>query len=185
MFAPINVSLIVIISLVIALLYQEYRKPLPRLGMILLAVSVASLFFIGGRAKVNQMIEYPNWYTTIRNNGFIEYLDRLPESTPIITDKTAVILYYTGRPAYPIQEFFSTQGQASPQPFGSDPNDETQRVFREEGGALVLFWTVFSEFKGLYGDQASDRYAIFVDELYLAYDTPGVKIYFYKRPADQ
>ena len=185
MFAPFNVSLIVIISLIIALLYQASRHLLPRLFIILLVVGLGWLFNIGAQAKIAQMIEYPLWYVTINNNGVFEYLDQLPEPTPIITDKTSIILYYTGRPAYPIQEFFKSEGQADLQPFGSDVTDETQRIFREENGALVLFWTVFSEFGGLYGDQASARYAAFVDELYLAYDSPEVKVYFYDQPPDR
>ncbi len=185
MFAPFNVSLIVIISLVIALFHQASRHILPRLLTILLAIGLGWLFYTGAQAKIAQMIEYPLWYVTIRDNGVFEYLDQLPEPAPIITDKASIILYYTGRPAYPIQEFFKSEGQADLQPFGSDVTDEAQRIFREEHGALVLFWTVFSEFGGLYGDQASARYAAFVDELYLAYDTPEVKVYFYERPPDR
>jgi hypothetical protein len=44
---------------------------------------------------------------------------------------------------------------------------------------------VFSEFGGFYGDQASERYIAFVDDLYLTYATPEVKVYFYNNPPDR
>jgi 4-amino-4-deoxy-L-arabinose transferase-like glycosyltransferase len=185
MFAPLNVSLMVLIGLVIALLYQEFHHWLPRLVTIALAVLLAVVFYGGARAEIALQTQYPMGYSSFNGSGIVEYLKQLPENTPIISDKTAIILHYTGRPAYAIQEFFSEEAQAEFLPYGSDMNDEAQRVFREDDGALVLFWMVFSEFEGLYGDQASEAYAAFVDELYLAYDAPEAKVYYYHRPADQ
>ena len=64
----------------------------------------------------------------------------------------------------------------------SDQQHEAQVSFREEGGALVLFWMVQSEFTGLYGDQADERYSQFIKGLYLIFDSPEGKVYFYEPP---
>lgn len=185
MFAPLNVSLMVLISLVIAFLYQEFRHWLPRLVTAALAVLLAVVFYGGARAEIALQTQYPMGYASFKDSGIVEYLKGLPEDIPIISDKTSIVLHYTGRPAYAIQEFFSEETQTEFLPYGSDMSDEAQRVFREDGGALVLFWMVFSEFEGLYGDAASERYAAFVDELFLAYDAPEAQVYFYERPVDQ
>lgn len=182
MFAPINVVLLVLVGLVIGLLYKEYRHWLPRLVTIAFAALLAVAFYGGYKAVIAQQNLYPQGYVDFTGSGLIAYIQSLPEDTPIISDKATLILHFTGRPAYAIQEFFRREGQMEFMPYGSDMTDEAQRVFREQGGALVLTWLVQREFEGLYGDLAGERYAAFVKGLYLAYDSPEGKVYFYRAP---
>jgi hypothetical protein len=155
---------------------------MPRLGTSTLTVLIIAAFYLGAQNEIEMQQTYPPGYTGFKGTGLIEYLKSLPADTPIISDKTAIIQYYLGRPAYPIQEFFSQQVAEKYLPYGSDPDDKAQQVFREEGGALVLFWMVHDEFKGLYGEQAGDRYAAFIAGLYVAYDAPEGKVFFISHP---
>jgi hypothetical protein len=182
MFAPINLALLVLVGSVIGLLYREYRHWLPRLVTIGFAVILAIAFYGGYKAVLAQQNLYPQGYSDFTGTGLIAYVRSLPQDTPIISDKAMLILHFTGRSAYAIQEFFSREGQLEFLPYGSDLTDEAQRVFREQGGALVLTWLVQREFAGLYGDLADERYATFVRGLYLAYDVPEGKVYFYQKP---
>jgi hypothetical protein len=184
-FVPINLCILVLLSLFIALLFQEYPKFLHRMMTISLTGFLVLTFFGGVKAEIANQIQYPSQYNTFKDTKIIAYLKQLPESTPMISNRAPIIQYYIGRPAYPIKELFSEEAQEIFLPYGSDMTDEAQRIFRDEGGALVLFWMVYEDFKGMYGDRASEKYAVFVDELYLAFDSPEGQIYLYKRPPSQ
>jgi hypothetical protein len=182
-FAPINVCLLLLVGAAMAILIRQYRYWLPRLLTILFSIAIVVVFYSGSKAEIAHAQLYPPGYTGFKGTGLIEYVKGLPADIPIISDKAPMIQYYAGRTAYPIQEFFGQQGVEEYLPFGSDLSDPAQRAFREQGGALVLFWLVQEEFKGLYGQQAGERYAAFVAGLYLAYDSPEGKVYFYHPPS--
>ena len=178
-----TVCLILLVGAAMAILIRQYRHWLPRLLTILLSIAIVVVFYSGSRAEIANARLYPPGYTGFKGTGLIEYVKGLPAGIPIISDKAPIIQYYAGSTAYPIQEFFGQEGVEEYLPFGSDQDDPAQRAFREQGGALVLFWMVQEEFKGLYGDQAGERYAAFVAGLYLAYDSPEGKVYFYQPPS--
>jgi 4-amino-4-deoxy-L-arabinose transferase-like glycosyltransferase len=182
MFAPLNVSLLVFLSAILALLFDYYGHWLARLGTIILSGLLLLAFIQGARSQIALHRQYPPGYTGFKGTALVEYLKGLPQDIPIISDRASIIQYYVGRPAYPIQEFFSVAGTDQYLPFGSDQQDAAQVAFREEGGALVLFWMVQSEFTGLYGEQADERYSQFIKGLYLAFDSPEGKVYFYTPP---
>ena len=144
---------------------------------------IVAAFYTGSQNGIGVLRLHPIGYAGFEGTSIIEFVKELPVDVPIISDKAPIIQYYTGRTAYPIQEFFGQQGVEEFLPFGSDLDDPAQRAFREQGGALVLFWMVQDEFKGLYGEQAGERYAAFIAGLYLAYDSPEGKVYFYRPPA--
>jgi 4-amino-4-deoxy-L-arabinose transferase-like glycosyltransferase len=185
LFMPINVSLLVLLSLFTAMIFREYRKFIPRLMTIISTGLLVLAFYSGAQTEIARLIQFPSQYTTFKDTGIIAYLKQLPESTPMVSNRAPIIQYYIGRPAYPIKELFSEEAQELFLPYGSDMTDETQRIFRDEGGALVLFWMVYEDFKGMYGDRASERYAVFVDELFLAFDSPEGQVYLYKRSPSQ
>jgi len=182
-FAPLNVCLLLLVGAALAILYRQYRHWLPRSLTILLSIAIVAVFFSGSLDEIAHGRLYPPGYTGFKDTGLIEYVKGLPAGTPLISDKAPIIQYYTGRIAYPIQEFFGREGVEEYLPFGSDLDDPAQRAFREQDGALVLFWMVQDEFKGLYGEQAGERYASFIAGLYLAYDSPEGKVYFYRPPS--
>jgi hypothetical protein len=182
MFAPINVGLLVIVSIVLGVLYKTYRAWPVRLIMLALTILLLVGFCDGGIGEIARSSRFPLGYARFNDSGLVVYLQALPKDTPIISDKAPLILYYTGRPAYAIQEFFTLEGQQEFLPYGSNLEDEGQLAFREQGGALVLTVFVQDEFLGLYKDLASERFATFVEGLYLAYRSPEGEVYFYQPP---
>ncbi len=184
MFAPLNVDLLVLVSLIVGILYKLYRGWLPRLVTILLTIILGVAFYGSANAEIAHSNLYPPEYAGFRDTGLISYVQSLPPDIPLISDKAPMILYYTGRPTYPIQELFSSGEQNEFLAYGSNGGDDAQRAFRERGGALILTWLVQREFSGLYGDQADERYAAFIKGLYLAFDSPEGKVYFFQAPGN-
>jgi hypothetical protein len=64
----------------------------------------------------------------------------LPRTTPVISNRTDILLYWADRPAYDfiseLQPGFVRDANAL---YGSDPTDRAQVAFREKGAALVIF----------------------------------------------
>jgi len=116
-----------------------------------------------------------NW----RKSGTILLVEQLSPNIPIITNETALVLLYTGRPAYEISELVDREPQDITNRYGDDLNDPAQIAFRENGAALVLFSSSIWEFQQLYGDQASHRLENFTRGLFLYAHTADGLIYFY------
>ena len=113
-----------------------------------------------------------------RHSALIEYVKSLPEETPLITNKAPMLLYFTGRSAYTIQEVFSPKQPADFLPYGRERDDEVQRVFREDGGVLILFNSIVDDFIGLYGEETGlARYDLFIQGLTSVFRADDGQVY--------
>jgi hypothetical protein len=183
MFAPIQVGLLVIISTMLGVIFRENKHLLARLLTVTLGLLLVLDFWGAARTEIYKLGQNPPGYLTYQNSALIEYVSGLPQDTPIISNKTSVIQYFVGRPAYAIQELYSLTGMEEFTRFGEDPTDPAQTVFRDRGGALVLFGSLADEFAEMYGDQGAERYAAFIDGLFLAYETPEGRVYYFQSPS--
>jgi len=61
-------------------------------------------------------------------------------------------------------------------------DDEAQRVFREENGALVLFKANLREDFAMYGGRIDERLGKLISGLYLYYESEDGAIYFFRKP---
>jgi len=116
-----------------------------------------------------------NW----RKSETILIVEQLSPNIPLITNETALILFYTGRPAYEISELIDREPQNTTNRYGDDLNDPAQKAFRENGAALVLFNSSVYQFQQLYGDQTNQRMENFTRGLSLYAQTADGAIYFY------
>jgi hypothetical protein len=115
-----------------------------------------------------------------RHSALIEYVKSLPEGIPLITNKAPMLLYFTGRPSYTIQEVFSPKTPADFLPYGLEQDDEAQRVFREDGGVLILFNSIVDDFIGLYGEETGlARYDLFVQGLTSVFRADDGQAYYF------
>jgi hypothetical protein len=110
----------------------------------------------------------------------IEALKTIPDDIRLISDETPAILLHTERPAYEIAELWHREALEHPQTFGDDMSDEAQRVFREDGAALVLFNSAYWQFDGLYFEKTQERFDLFTRGLYEYYRGWDGAIYFYE-----
>lgn len=104
---------------------------------------------------------------------------QLPADIPLISNESALVLFYTNRPAYDISELVDQAPQTISAQYGADANDPPEKVFREDGAALVLFNSIGPQFQRLYGDQSPVRLENFTRGLQLYAHTADADIYFF------
>jgi hypothetical protein len=110
----------------------------------------------------------------------MEALKELPQDVPLISNEAEAIILWADRRAYRIPELWDRTYVEPFTPFGSDPDDPVQGIFRDQGAALVLFDSVYWQFWAIYGDQADQRWDAFIDGLYPYVKTKDGTIYFYE-----
>lgn len=83
----------------------------------------------------------------------------LPEDTLIITNQETALLALTGRASYPLKEVYLNQGLKEFSRYGDGDlsQDPAQRLFREDGAALVLFDQIDDQLGELYGERTEER----------------------------
>ncbi len=130
---------------------------------------------------VSQYHQYGSGYTSKawRDSTIFNVIEQLPRDIPIISNDSALLLFYTGRPAYDISEIVDQEPQNITIRYGDEPNDPPQKIFRENGAALVLFNSILPQFQQLYGDQYIPRLENFTRDLSLYAHTSDGEIYFF------
>lgn len=148
---------------------------------ILLAFGISSSYLHDSIKIVSQYHQNGNGYTSreMRSSPTVHEVELLPKNIPIITNESALVLFYTGRAAYDISELLDGKPQSITNRYGDDPIDPAQQAFREDRGALVLFASSGSQFKQLYGNQATSRLAYLTQGLSVYSQTADGAIYFY------
>jgi hypothetical protein len=90
----------------------------------------------------------------------------------------------TGRPSYAFKEIYQTHPLETFSAYGNGDisNDEPQRLFKDQGAALVLFDTIDDQFIELYGERTAERISALVTGLYRAYRGNDGGIFYYHEP---
>lgn len=138
---PVQLGLVFALLALLASIINEFRLP-PAVGW---ACAVLVLIFTLPNSRtswkiINQYHVYGGGYTseTWHRSLTLQELTELPMNFPIITNESAAVLLLTDRPAY---DFCTLPCNQSEQLlYGDDPLDPTQKVFREDGAALVFFY---------------------------------------------
>ncbi len=102
----------------------------------------------------------------------------LPEGMPIITNESTALMLHLDRAAYDLPQIQQAERASSFSRFG-DGNTAEERVFREEGAALVLFDSIRWQLHGIYGGDAEFRLERLTQGLHLHVLTEDGAIYFY------
>jgi hypothetical protein len=66
-------------------------------------------------------------------------------------------------------------------PYGSDPQDPLQKVFSQNGAALVDFNDLSPQFIQKYGKDSAGRLDLLIKGLVVYRQTPDATIYFYPK----
>ncbi len=148
---------------------------------IFLAVGLSISYLHDSVNIVSQYHQYGSGYTSKawRDSTIFNLIEQLPRDIPIISNESALLLFYTGRPAYDISEIVDQEPQNITIRYGDEPNDLPQKIFRENGAALVLFSSILPQFQKLYGDQYIPRLENFTRDLSLYARTSDGEIYFF------
>ena len=116
-----------------------------------------------------------------QTSKMIVALREIPAEVPIITNESAAVALLAYRPAYDIPELMGGEPLMVFSAFGDDTEDETHRIFREEGAAFALFDTVIWQMQPMYGDDTGRRLEAFTMDLRL-YSRPWDGAIYYYEP---
>ncbi|NIS79672.1 MAG: hypothetical protein GTO14_05570, partial [Anaerolineales bacterium] len=184
-YSPLKISLILIIFTLLHF-YIQSNKPKEWLKILVLVISIATIIsWAPTTLEFGQRIHmYGTAYTDGRwhNSETLEAVKNLPAELPIISNEVDLTLFFADRPAYRITELFHETRLDTFTRYGNDLEDQSQRLFREEGAALILFDTIEVQFGNIYYDKAQERLEAFVKDLDLYFDSGGGSIYFYPKP---
>lgn len=108
----------------------------------------------------------------------IESARTLPGEIAIITNESTAMMFHLDRPSYDVPEILRADPQTEFVRFGDGDSGE-ERIFREEGAALILFDSVYWQLRGVYDERADERLASMLDGLELYADLGDGAIYFY------
>lgn len=112
----------------------------------------------------------------------LEKVRSLPPEVPLITNETTALMFLVNRSAYTLHEIFQDHPLETFTVYG-EGEDESQRVFREEGGALILFNETLASDFAMYGERVDERLEALTSGLYLYYQGEAGSIYFSSQPA--
>jgi hypothetical protein len=182
MLSPVHAAVIV---LVFALAYLALKAFAPVNRWASIAVLLAGLALFGSYALRGGLVAREYHRTGIgysaaawRESPLLKAASQLPTSTALITNDKAAILFLAGRPAYEVVEIYQDQPELVFTRYGSG-TDESQRIFREQAGALVLFNASLEQDFGVYGDRIAERLAALTAGLDLYFAGEDGAIYFY------
>jgi hypothetical protein len=147
----------------------------------------ASLFLIPNIVKTPGIVDHLHHEgegltsQTWQNSDLIREVRTMPSSVPIISNETAAILFLVGRPAYDMEEVISPVIYDQSSQFGESPTEPARAILRDNGGALVLFDSIYWQLWPKYGSGTQDRLDDLVSGLHLQTMTDDGGIYFYTR----
>ncbi len=116
---------------------------IPAWGSLVVAALVLVTMFANLPASLKLVREYNQHgggYTSItwQQSSTLEILNQLPVEMPLISNQAAAVLLWIDRAPYDFCQL--PCNQPAGERYGDNPADETQRIFREQGAALVLIY---------------------------------------------
>ncbi len=181
---PLHIALIWMVAALAKMSLNAWKLP-RRAGLV---VGIIALLLCGWFASrslriVQQNVQLGLGYNSIawQTSPVIAQVKKLPSNTILISNENTAIYFLTGRLAYLLTETRQAQAQTTAYRYGDgDPAaDPAQRLFKENGAALVLFRSIADELQPLYGDQAQQRLQELVQGLETAYTGSDGWIYYY------
>ncbi|MFZ6026477.1 MAG: ArnT family glycosyltransferase [Chloroflexota bacterium] len=147
------------------------------------ALAAAFLLFFAPRnlALLDELHQKGKGYLSVqtRSSPTLRAAQGLPAGTILISNENALLLFYTGRPVYPMAEAVKFEPQELDLRYGDYLADASEQLFRQQGAALVLFDSVRWQLDPLYGPQAEARWQALVRGLTVYADDEDGAIYFY------
>jgi hypothetical protein len=181
-FLPVQLAFLLGIFSLILFFIRPWRSARWLVSVpIVLALGISVSYLHDSLGLVAQYHQEGAGYTAKawRNADIFKQIMQIPTNIPLISNESAMVLFFTDRPAYDISELADHVTQTITARYGDDTKDVPQQEFRENGAALILFNSSIQQFQELYGDQSAARLANFTQGLTLYSQTADGEIYFY------
>jgi hypothetical protein len=176
--------LIALITLLFTASDLSFHQRSLRYAPIFLTLVIMASNSIMSFDKIQNLYHHGLGYTSPRwrSSVTIESLRSLPEDISIITNDSDAVLFYLNRPSYDLPEILLDEPKEVFLPFGNDSTNGIERIFREEGAALVLFNPLEWQLRPIYGDDTQARIQSLTGGLTVFFDSYDGSIYFYPTP---
>lgn len=171
MLSPVHTSLIWIAGLLLLELFDRSPRKIIRFLISMIVIGMVGWYGVRTIRIVQQNAETGLGYNSMtwQESPLIATIRALDGTEKIITNEPMAVLYLTGRVAWPVVEIYSNKpvtgftryGDGLP---GLDPAEEE---FHKGGSLLVLFDSLISQLKPIYGDQADERAKSLIDNLHV------------------
>jgi hypothetical protein len=186
MFSPVHLAIIILFSDVVHLVSSSGSRGWLTLVSVGLIVGMTASFTLRGPRIVLQLHRDGLGYTSPawQESETIQAVRGLSPDVAIITNEVTAVLFLTGRSAYPLAEIYQSRPLARYTRYGDDTSDNTQKVFRERGAALVLFGTIEGQLRELYGDRTGERLRVLTKGLFEYFRGRDGAIYRYSPPPE-
>ncbi|MFQ5921612.1 MAG: hypothetical protein ACE5M4_02110 [Anaerolineales bacterium] len=112
------------------------------------------------------------------NSETVQSARALPGDVSIISNESTALMFHLDRPAYDVPELIRAEPQLISTRFGDGESGE-ERIFREQGAALILFDSVFWQLKAIYDQDADSRLEAMTEGLEVYAELSDGAIYFY------
>ena len=114
----------------------------------------------------------------------LKAVEQIPEDTALVTNQEMLVLFWTGRAAYPLKEIYAAEPSVEYYRYGDgwDMKDTGQVLFQDGKAYLVLFDTLSDQLWELYGDQTPERIRVLTEGLNPVFDGNDGGIYSYDEP---
>ncbi len=177
----------VLIMILLVVLYRILQMASENVWIRSLSV-VIILFSIAGYALISAemivgMHRTGAGYTSRRwtESETIAAVHQLPASIALISNEPMPILLHADQWPYSIEELIRQEPLSVFTRYG-EGNGESQKLFREDGAALVLFDSAFDQFSNLYPQRSQERLEALTDGLSAFSVGNDGAIYFYPQP---
>jgi 4-amino-4-deoxy-L-arabinose transferase-like glycosyltransferase len=184
-FLPVQLAFLLGVFSLILLFIRPWKSARWLVSIpIILALGILVSYLYDSLGLVSRYHQEGAGYTAKawRNADIFNRIQQIPANMPLISNESALVLFYTGRPAYDLSELTDQTPQAIPGQDGSDVNDLPRNISNENGVALILFSSIHQQFQDLYGDKSAVQLENLIRGLTLYFQTAEGEIYFYPSP---
>ena len=183
---PMYISLIWMAATLGGMTFQKMENA-RRIGIVLTAAAVLLCVWYASRSvrivQQNYQEGLGYYNVTWQNSQTIQHVKLLPAETILVSNDPTAIYYLTGHFAYTLAEPRQAKPDTTFTRYGDGDlsNDRAQRVFKENGAALVLFGSIIDDMQPLYGERTQERLQALVKGLRTSYTGDDGWIYYYQR----
>lgn len=187
MLSPMHVSLLLLVLLLLEASGSAFKKARWGNTAIAIILSLGVLWY--GWITLHIVPQYHrlglgylsvNW----QQSDTLKAIEKIPADMALVTNQEMLVLFWTGRAAYPLKEIYAAKPSVEYYRYGDgwDMKDSGQVLFKEGEAALILFDTISDQVWELYRDDTPEWVKMLTNGLFVVYDGNDGGIYLYNEP---
>ncbi len=187
MLSPLHVSLLLLGLLLLETTVTNFNKK--RLLRLALPVALGLGVIWYGWITLHMVPQYHRLglgYLSLdwQQSDTLKAIEKIPEDLAIVTNQEMLVLFWTGRPSFPMKEIYAQSPTVEFYRYGDgwDMKDSGQVHFKDGRAVLVLFDTISDQLWELYGDKTPERVRALTEGLYVLDEVNDGGVYTYDEP---